>query len=129
MGHYAILNSNNIVIEVITGRDENEEIDGITDWEQYYGNLRGKTCKRTSYNTRGGQHTNGGTPFRKNYAGIGYKYNSDIDGFVPPKPFDSWTLNNTTGLWEAPVAKPDADNNYEWNDNEQNWEVVTIPSE
>jgi hypothetical protein len=83
VAHYAFLDENNIVTEVIVGKDEGE--DGI-DWEAYYGAFRGQVCKRTSYNTRGGVHTLGGTPLRKNYAGIGYTYDSERDAFIPPKP-------------------------------------------
>lgn len=96
MAHYAFLDENNIVTEVITGRDEWEVVDGITDWEAYYGNFRGQVCKRTSYNGN----------IRKNYAGIGYKYDADRDAFIAPKPFDSWILNEETCQWEAPIAYP-----------------------
>ena len=79
---------------------------------------------QTSYNTRGGEHILGGTPLRKNYAGIGYKYDSDRDAFIPPKPYDSWTLNETTCLWEAPVAYPDDGERYKWNEENQTWDAV-----
>ena len=79
MAHYAFLDENNIVTHVIVGKDENE--DGI-DWEQKYSSIVGQTCKRTSYNTHGGVHVNGGTPFRKNYAGVGMIYNEQIDGLL-----------------------------------------------
>tara|TARA_R110000737_G_C14483861_1_gene469030 strand:+ start:451 stop:828 length:378 start_codon:yes stop_codon:yes gene_type:complete len=125
MGHYAFLNSQKKVTEVIKGRDEYEIVDGITDWEEYYGDFRGQTCKRTSYNTRAGVHLEGGTPFRKNFAGIGYKYYSSIDGFVPPKPYPSWTLNNTTGLWGSPTSTPTDDGqNYQWNEDNQTWDAI-----
>jgi hypothetical protein len=104
MAHYAFLDSNNIVTEVIVGKDEGE--DGV-DWEAHYGAFRGQTCKRTSYNTHGGVHSGGGTPFRKNYAGIGYSYNQIRDAFIPPKPFASWVLDEDTCLWNAPVAMPE----------------------
>ena len=122
MAHYALLNSKNIVTSVFVGRDEN---DGDGNWESVYSTLYGKTCKRTSYNTRGGVHLNGGTAFRKNYAGVGYKYYVSKDAFVPPKPFTSWTLNNTTCLWEAPVAYPTDGNEYEWNEDDQQWDLTT----
>jgi len=99
MGHYAFLDQNNIVVEVITGRDENE---GGVDWEQYYGNLRRKTCKRTSYNTIAGAHSLGGVPFRKNYAGVGYTYDEIRDAFIPPCPEPDWILNEDTCIWEPP---------------------------
>ena len=123
MAHYAFLDSNNIVTEVITGKNEGE--DGI-DWEQWYGDFRGQTCKRTSYNTMGGVHSNGGTPYRKNYAGIGYTYNAAKDAFYSPSPYPSWTLNATSCLWEAPVARPTDDKMYTWNEAELKWDEVTI---
>ena len=79
MAHYAFLNMQNIVTEVIVGKDETE---GPTNWEIHYGNLREQVCKRTSYNTAAGEHTGGGTPFRKNYAGIGYTYDYARDAFI-----------------------------------------------
>jgi len=121
MAHYAFLDENNIVIEVITGKDEG--VDGI-DWEEWYGNFRGKVCKRTSYNTLGGVHSSGGTPFRKNYAGIGYSYDETRDAFIPPKPFSSWILNEETCLWISPVPYPNDGNFYEWNEEMQNWTQV-----
>jgi len=124
MGHYAILDANNIVTNVITGRNEDEIVNGISDWETYYGNQFGLTCKRTSYNTYGNQHKTGGTPFRKNYAEKGYTYDSVNDAFIPPKPFDSWVLNATSFLWEAPIPYPEDGNNYIWNEETQNWELI-----
>ena len=122
MAHYAFLNADNIVVQVIVGKDENE--DGV-DWEQHYGNFRGLTCKRTSYNTFGGVHSSDGTPFRKNYAGIGYSFDVDRDAFIPPQPFSSWVLNETSCLWESPVARPDDDQNYEWDESTTAWVLVT----
>lgn len=123
MAHYAFLDENNIVTEVIVGKEEGDL--GV-DWEQHYGNFRGKPCKRTSYNTYGGVHTNGGTPFRKNYAGIGFSYDPDRDAFIPPKPFASWALNEDSCLWEAPVAMPDDGGAYRWNEETQSWDVVVF---
>jgi hypothetical protein len=122
MAHYAFLNMQNIVTEVIVGKDET---DGPTNWEMHYGNIREQVCKRTSYNTRGGAHSEGGTPFRKNYAGIGYTYDFARDAFIPPKPFDSWTLNENSCLWEAPVAMPDDGQRYEWNEETTSWDLIT----
>ena len=129
MAHYAFLNSQNIVTEVIVGKDE---ADTSEDWEVFYGNIRNQTCKRTSYNTSAGVHINGGTPFRKNYAGIGYKYYASHDGFAPPRPFPSWTLNTTTLLWDSPVDYPsvtqDSDGNdilYTWDEANQTWNQIT----
>ena len=96
MAHYAFLDSNNIVTEVIVGKDEG---DG-TDYEVVYGNFRGQTCKRTSYNTSGNAHNDSGTPFRGNYAGIGYTYYETNDVFIAPKPGDDYTLNTTTWIWD-----------------------------
>jgi len=122
MAHYAFLNMQNIVTEVIVGKDET---DGPTNWEMHYGNIREQVCKRTSYNTRGGVHSEGGTPFRKNYAGIGYTYDFARDAFIPPKPFDSWTLNENSCLWEAPVAMPDDGQQYTWNEETTSWDLIT----
>jgi hypothetical protein len=123
MAHYAFLNMQNIVTEVIVGKDET---DGPTNWEMAYGNFRNQVCKRTSYNTRGGIHYTNGEPsadqsqaLRKNYAGIGYTYNATRDAFIPPKPYNSWILNEDTCLWEAPVAYPTDDNDYQWNEETQ----------
>ncbi len=122
MAHYAFLDGNNVVTEVIVGKDENE--DGIL-WELHYGAFRNQVCKRTSYNTRGGVHTSGGTPYRKNYAGIGYTYDESRDAFIPPKPFNSWVLNETSCLWDAPVAMPDDGKPYYWNEDTTSWVEVT----
>ena len=122
MAHYAFLDENNIVTEVIKGRDES---DTTYDWEQWYGNFRGQVCKRTSYNTQGNLHKNGGIPFRKNYAGIGYTYDADRDAFIAPKLYPSWTLNEETCLWEAPVAHPTDDKFYVWNEETISWQEIT----
>jgi hypothetical protein len=116
MAHYAFINENYIVTEVIVGKDESN-----FDWERHYGDIRGQLCKRTSYNTIGGVHTTGGTPYRKNYAGIGYIYDPTLDAFYPPKPYNSWTLNTTSCLWEAPVAYPNDGKMYIWNEDELQW--------
>ena len=118
MAHYAFLDENNIVTEVITGKKE-----GNFNWEQQYGSFRGQLCKRTSYNTIGGVHQLGGTPFRKNYAGIGYTYDENRDAFIPPKPFNSWILNEDTCQWNAPVAMPIDDNKYSWNEQTLSWDL------
>ena len=100
MAHYAFLDENLLVTEVIVGKDENNDV----DWEEYYGNIRNQVCKRTSYNTVGNQHKSSGTAFRGNYAGIGYTYDETNDVFVEPKPVkEGWTftLNTTTWLWEG----------------------------
>lgn len=116
MAHYAFLDENYIVTEVIVGNDETN-----LDWEKHYGDLRGQLCKRTSYNTIGGVHTTGGTPFRKNYAGIGFTYDETRDAFISPKPYASWTLNETTCRWEAPVAHPNDGELYSWDEENTSW--------
>ena len=118
MAHYAFLDENNIVTEVIVGKHEGE--DGV-DWEQHYGAFRSQSCKRTSYNTSGGVHRLGGTPFRKNYAGIGYTYDSERDAFIPPTPYASWLLNEDSCLWNAPVPYPDDGNLYTWDEETLSW--------
>ena len=118
MAHYAFINENYIVTEVIVGKDESN-----FDWERHYGDIRGQLCKRTSYNTIGGVHTTGGTPYRKNYAGIGYIYDPALDAFYPPKPYSSWTLNTNSCLWEAPVIYPNDGKMYIWNEDTIQWDL------
>ena len=108
MAHYAFLDENNIVVDVIVGIDETELIEGL-DTETWYGNFRGQVCKRTSYNAN----------IRKNYAGIGYTYNTDLDAFVAPKPFESWLLNEETACWEAPIPEPEG--KYRWDEETVSW--------
>ena len=119
MAHYAFLDENNIVTEVITGKDE-----GNFNWEQQYAMFRGQLCKRTSFNTVGGIHTKGGIPFRKNFAGIGFHYDQARDAFIPKKPFNSWVLNEDTCCWEAPVVYPNDGQNYNWNEQNQTWDLI-----
>jgi len=121
MAHYAFLDENNTVTEVIVGKNEGE--DGV-DWEVHYGQFRGQTCRRTSYNTHGGLHQSGGTPFRKNYAGIGYTYDAERDAFIPPRPFASWSLDDVTCQCQAPVAYPTDGQLYVWNENTQTWPLA-----
>lgn len=125
MAHYAILDDKNIVVEVFVGKENGEG--GISDWEEKYSQITNRTCKRTSYNTSGGIHKLNGEPFRKNYAGIGYTYNELRDAFIPPKPFDSWTLNESTCLWDPPTPVPedsgtgDPPKIYFWDDFSKSW--------
>ena len=127
MAHYAFLDENNIVTEVIVGKDEGE--DGI-DWESHYGAFREQTCKRTSYNTLGGIHSGGGTPYRKNYAGLGYTYDAERDAFIPPKPYASWILNEQSCFWDAPVTMPEdagtgnPPKRYTWDEATTSWVEV-----
>ena len=125
MAHYALLDEDNVVTEVIVGVHESQLIEG-KDPETWYGEFRGQVCKRTSYNTRGGQHPKG-RPLRKNYAGIGFTYDEDRDAFIPPKPYDSWTLNEDTCLWDPPVPYPDDGNYYTWDEDAGDWVEMTLP--
>lgn len=113
MAHYAFLNDSNIVTEVIVGIDETETIEGL-DPETWYGNLRGQVCKRTSYNNN----------IRGIYAGIGYSYNETEDIFITPQPFPSWNRNGS--IWEAPVAKPQDEKHYTWDEDLGAWVEVEI---
>jgi hypothetical protein len=135
MAHYAFLNDNNIVTEVITGKDETDTDtlpEGFDSWEAWYSDFRGQTCKRTSYNTFANAHSGDGTPFRGNYAGIGHTYDATNDVFIEPKPYESWTLNEDTWTWKAPVDKPDlteeqeaAGSVYVWNEDTTSWDLIT----
>lgn len=115
MAHYAKV-QNGLVTQVIVAEAE--------FFETFVDTSPGEWIQ-TSYNTLGGVHKTGGTPLRKNYAGIGYTYDAQLDAFIPPKPYASWILDEETCLWNAPVAKPEG--NYGWDEEIQNW--VEIPSE
>ena len=123
MGHYAFLNADSVVTEVITGINETELIEGLLP-ETWYGNFRGQVCKRTSYNTYGGVHNGGGTAYRKNYAGIGYTYDTARDAFIAPKPYASWVLDEATCRWTAPVAMPSAGGPWAWDEGTESWVAV-----
>ena len=132
MAHYALLNIKNEVIRVIVGVDEGSNGRTIDEIEQGYAKFTKLKCKKTSYNTRGGVHILGGTPYRKNYAGIGFTYDESRDAFIPLKPegCESWVLNEDTCLWEAPVERPE-DNQEEgyansWMEDSGTWEKVNI---
>ena len=127
MAHFAKINSSNIVVEVIVVNDNELLVDG-TESEAQGINFLNNTYKvdnvnwkQTSYNTHSGVHSEGGTPLRKNYAGIGYTYDASKDAFIPPKPYASWTLDNDTCIWEAPVAYPDDGEKYVWSEDDTNW--------
>ena len=116
MAHFAKILDNTVVQVIVAEQDFVDSIPGT--WVQ------------TSYNTRGGKHFNpetgeedNGTPLRKNYAGVGYTYDSSKDAFIPPQPFNSWILNEDTCLWEAPVLMPDDGENYKWNEDTTSWEL------
>lgn len=130
MAHYACLDENNIVFQVITGVDEGTY--GV-DWEKEYGKRLNCVCKRTSYNTSGNVYYDPETgnedpskAFRKNFAGIGHRYDEELDAFISPKPFESWSLNSETCLWEPPVPRPNDGNFYNWNEETLNWDLINI---
>jgi hypothetical protein len=110
MAHYAFLDENNIVTEVIVGIDETELIEG-SDPETWYGQFRGQACKRTSYNGN----------IRKNYAGIGFTYDGALDAFIPPKPFYSWILDEEICQWLAPEPYPTDGLTYYWDESALDW--------
>lgn len=113
MAHYAFLNEDNIVTEVIVGIDETELIEGKTP-EIWYGEFRGQTCIRTSYSGK----------IRNKFAGIGDFYDSELDAFISPKPFNSWSLNLETLKWDAPISKPVG--NFIWDETSTSWVEVEI---
>ena len=113
MAHFAEIDQNNIVLRVLVC-DEGSE-------GQAFLQQLGGTWVQTSYNTAGGQHSLGGTPLRKNFAGIGYSYDPVRDAFIPPKPFDSWGLNETSCLWEAPTTCPGDEVLYYWHEPTLAW--------
>ena len=117
MAHYAFLDKNNIVTEVIFGIDETETIEG-KDPEIWYSEFRGQACKRTSYNAN----------IRGHFANVGYKYDADFDVFIPPQPFPSWKLNYTTFVWEAPTRMPDSIDGSWWRWSEYNKEWIKTAS-
>ena len=125
MAHFAKLGIGNIVerITVVSNDVATSEQAGVEFLQNLYNNR--DVWKQTSYNTKGNVHLNGGTPFRKNYAGIGFTYDPQRDAFIPPKPrFNSWTLNEESCLWEAPVAYPDDGQPYSWNEETKQWDLI-----
>jgi len=131
MAHYALLDENNIVINVITGVDENitqTDLDGTVvggsseAWEEFYATrlwLNAVSCRRTSYNAN----------IRKNYAGIGYTYDEQRDAFIAPKPYSSWVLNEETCRWEAPVPYPTDGVMYKWEEDSLDWVAINFQAE
>jgi hypothetical protein len=115
MAHFAKLDASNIVTFVTVGRQEDDGQEAVLSART------GDVYKQTSYNTSGGVHRMGGTPLRKNYAGIGYTYDAGRDAFIPPKPYASWLLNEDTCLWAAPVAMPDDGGLYHWDEATLSW--------
>lgn len=117
MSHFARLSQNGTVAEVLVIEQDTIDTGLFGDPASFV---------QTSYNTHGGVHALGGTPLRKNYAGIGYTYDSVRDAFIPPRPYSSWNLNEDTCLWEAPVAYPTDGKPYMWNDNMRVWEEIQV---
>ena len=131
MASFAKIGLNNKVIEVLSVVNEvlhdsngvEQEAIGI----DFLTKLTGyPVWKQTSYNTHSGVHNNGGTPLRKNHAGIGYTYDEDRDAFIPKKPFNSWILNESTCQWEAPISMPNDGNKYFWNESTLTWDIVEV---
>ena len=122
MAHFAEIDAEGTVLRVLVVADAQDN-----RGQEFLANDLGLggTWKKTSYNTVGGVHSNGGTPFRKNYAGVGYKYDEAKDAFIAPKPFASWSLNEDTCLWESPVAHPNDGGMYNWNEETTSWDEVT----
>jgi hypothetical protein len=129
MASFAKIGLNNKVIEVLSVVNEvlydsngiEQEVIGI----DFLTKLTGyPVWKQTSYNTHGGVHQLGDTPFRKNFAGIGYHYDQQRDAFIPKKPYNSWVLNEQTCLWESPIVYPTDGQRYKWNEQIQNWELI-----
>ena len=124
MAHFAKLDKNNVVIFVTVGRDEDN------GKEAELSARTGDVYKQTSYNTHGGVHALGGTPFRKNYAGLGYTYDAGRDAFLPPRPYLSWVLNEDTCLWESPIPSPtdigtlENPKRYTWNEENLSWDEI-----
>jgi hypothetical protein len=134
MAHFAKLDENNIVLEVSVVNNEildasNEEASGVaflTVWSGGHTNW-----KQTSYNTHCNQHKNNGTPFRGNYASVGFTYDPDFDIFIPPKKYPSWKFNYTTCQWEPPILMPEEINGYmlKWSEPNQEWIQIAIPQD
>ena len=121
MAHFAKINESNIVTQVVVVNDSDGDND--TDGQNFLNNLfkTTHTWKKTSYNTYGNTHRLGGTPYRKNFASVGFTYDSSRDAFIEPKPYNSWTLDETTCLWEPPVVYPSDGKSYEWDEDNKQW--------
>ena len=124
MAHFAKLGTGNIIerVEVISNDIATTEQAGVEFLQNLYKDRA--AWKQTSYNTLGGEHLTGGTPFRKNYATIGGKYDQTRDAFIPPKPYNSWTLNENTCLWDPPIPMPTDNQIYSWNEENQTWDLI-----
>ena len=120
MAHFAELDENNVALRVVVVDDAHES-DGENWCREFFGT---DNWKQTSYNTRGGVHSDNGIPLRKNYAGIGYIYSPTLDAFYSPQQFDSWSLDEDTCQWEAPIPHPDDGNKYIWNESTVSWDAA-----
>lgn len=120
MAHWAEIDKNNVVVRVLVGNDNHPD----EGYQWLVDNLGGNWLK-TSYNTHGGVHLLGGNPLRKNFASIGYTYDQDRDAFIPPKPFDSWIFDENACWWMAPIAPPQDEKEYVWNEDTLSWDLVT----
>lgn len=119
MSHFAQIDENNLVVQVIVAEQDFIDSGAVGDPSQWI---------QTSYNTIGGEHRNGGIPLRKNYAGIGYTYDATRDAFIPPKPYPSWVLDEDTCLWNPPIPMPEDNKRYDWDEATQNWIEHTEPA-
>lgn len=125
MSHWAEIDANSIVTRVLVGPNEGDE------GHEWFTSKLGGTWVQTSYNTHGGQHANGGTPFRYNYAGIGFTFSDAPEwsaqggAFIPPQPYPSWVLNTDTALWDAPVPMPTEGGPWTWDEDTLSWVEVT----
>ena len=128
MAHFAKINASNIVTDLVVLDDTDTQDESGNEVEsvgaKYLADGFGGTWKKTSYNTHAGVHQLGGTPFRKNYAGIGFTYDASKDAFYTPQPYPSWTLNDATCIWEAPTAYPDDGKFYTWNEGTTSWDEI-----
>ena len=124
MAHFSKIGTGNIVEQVVVVSNDiaTTEQAGVEFLQKLFNNR--DVWKQTSYNTRGGEHLLDGTPFRKNYGAVGFKYDQTRDAFIPKKPFPSWVLNETTCLWESPISKPTDGQEYIWNETNQTWDLV-----
>jgi len=126
MARFAEIDNTNKVLRILVVDDKDTQDENNNEVEsvgaKYLSDEFGGTWKRTSYNTNCGVHRLGNTPFRKNHAGIGFIYDETRDAFIPPNPFDSWTLNEDTCQWDSPVVYPDDDKEYHWNEDIKSWD-------
>lgn len=124
--HYAFLNKNNVVVNILVYEEEDLP-DGYVSFEDYYGESMGMVCKRTCPDTLAGQHISGGIPFRGNYAQTGYIYDEILDAFISKQPYPSWTFDEETYSWEAPVPYPEGSEEImDWLEKQQRWDFVDL---